>query len=116
MDRGSDHPPNQPVGDLGRQISADPRVLPLPSPPADEIVALIEPLQEKRNVARIVLEIRIHGYDHVAARLLKSGLHGCGLAKVAPQLHDPDRRKPVPETLESGNRLVAAAIIHKDPF
>src|SRR5207247_10157417 len=103
-------------GDLRSRIATGPDVLPASHPATNQVVALFKLLQETGKIAGMVLEIRIHSSADTTGGLLKSRLHGCGLPEVAPQLHDPYRRKPVLEPPQYRNRVIAAAVIHKDPL
>ena len=47
-------------------------------------------LDKSRNVARIVLEVGIHGNDDVAACKIKAGSHSGSLTEVPSELNDFD--------------------------
>ncbi len=45
--------------------------------PADHVVALVEPLEEAGHLLRRILEVGVHGEDHIASRRGQAG-HQCG--------------------------------------
>ena len=53
------------------------------SPAADDIVALIQLLNNERNVLRIILQVGIHRNNDLSSRMLESGGQRRGLAEVA---------------------------------
>ena len=67
--------------------------MPIGSPTGHEVQVLDKQAGDQAwNVARIVLQIAIHGHDNVAASGVDAGLHGRGLTKVAGKAQHPDVR------------------------
>jgi len=63
---------------------------------------------------RIVLEIAVHGDNHLAARIVKAGSERGGLAKVAAQLNHHHPRIQSGDLFEQQKGAVRAGVIHKD--
>ena len=63
---------DQPVGDARRQLAGERRVLAVLAPAGDDVVALLELVEQARDVGRIVLEVGVHRDDDVAARARRS--------------------------------------------
>lgn len=53
------------------------------SPAADDIVALIQLLNDERNVLRIILQVGIQRNNDLSSRMLEAGSQRCCLAEVA---------------------------------
>ena len=108
--------PDQPVGELRRQLAQPEAVLPLVAPAGDDVeVFRQQALHQARDVARVVLQVAVHRDDDVAGGGVDAGLHRGGLAEVARELHHADvvaDRAGV--AAQGGGRRVAAAVVDDD--
>ena len=73
---------HQPVGHPGRELAHDRIVHPVFAPAAGDVEAFVDLLQQRRNIFRSMLQIAIHGDDHVAFGFVETGRQGSGLAEV----------------------------------
>src|SRR5262245_57056609 len=96
--------------------SLEERVLALLFPAADEVVALVEPVQHARNIVRVVLQIRVEGEDDFATRDLEPCLQGCCLPKTTSQLDEHDMWVAREQLGAECNRTVGATVVDKDDF
>src|ERR1700723_3055588 len=79
---------HQPVG-AARGNAAHPEIVDaILAPAANNIVALGNFFEKKRNVGGIVLQVAVHGDDIFASGMIESGSEAGRLAKVAAQLND----------------------------
>ena len=76
---------HEPVGDARRNLAGYGIIHPLFAPTAGDVESLIDFLQEGGNIFRSVLQIAVHGDDHLAAGLVKAGRESGRLSEVAPQ-------------------------------
>src|ERR1700690_1071458 len=77
---------HEPVG-AARWDAAQPEIVDaILAPAADDVVALGNFFEKKRNVGGIVLQVAVHGDDVFAARMVESGGEAGGLSEVAAQL------------------------------
>ena len=86
--------------------------------PADDGVGLCRRGQQARDVAGVVLEIRVDGDHHIGSNAAESGPEGGGLAKV---LLEPDeegprmvRRAAMHHLEDAGAALVRGAVVAED--
>ena len=77
---------DDPVGDPRRQ-HAHGVVLPVLAPAADDVVALVELLEQARDVVRIVLQVAVHEDEDLAAAVVDPRLHRGRLPEVAAEAH-----------------------------
>ncbi len=84
--------------------------------PDHDVVALVHELEKLRNIARIVLQVAVHGDDHVTARGLYARRHCGGLPVVASELHHAHARILLGKTHGNGERAVAAAVVDEHHF
>src|SRR5207247_7801935 len=70
---GVEHPREGPPGH---------RVATLRLPAGDEVEALLELGEQVRDLGRVVLEVPVHGHDHLAVRVSEAGGQRRGLAEV----------------------------------
>src|SRR5205823_5467956 len=80
------------VGDDRRHAAREERILPLLAPPADDVIAALEQIDERRDVARIVLQIAVGGDDDAAARMVEAGGKRRRLTEVAAEADDAQAR------------------------
>jgi len=83
-------PADHPVGDDGWDLTGHELVLAFVAPADHDIEALPDLFQEQGDVARVVLEIAVHGDDDLAAGVLDAGDHGRGLAVVLTEADHPE--------------------------
>ena len=77
------------IGQFGRYFAQPKPVLPVLPPTGHQVQRFRQqPVDQALNIARVVLQITVHGDDDVAARRINAGLHRCSLLEVAQQ---PDR-------------------------
>ncbi len=91
-------------------------VAPRVTPAADQIVALFNFLQEAGNLFGVVLQIPVHGNDHVAAREIESRLQRGRLSKIPPQAHDIHAAIVLVNVGKYLEGIIAAAVVHKNQF
>ena len=101
-------------GDLAQQQS----ILPVLAPAGHQVqVFLQQAIDHAWNVDRVVLQVAVHGHDHVTACSIEARLHCRGLLEVSHQLDDPHMRsvrcRAAPEL---GGRGVGAAIVDEQDF
>jgi hypothetical protein len=110
LDRHAGDLADQPVGDLRGDLAGYQLVLAVEAPADHDVVALVDLGEEVLDVARVVLQVAVHGDEDPAARLLDAGGHGGGLAVVAAEVDDAhprvaagdvDRDSSVPSRLPS---------------
>ena len=90
LDGDARDPADHPVGDDGWDLTGHELVLALVAPADHDIEALPDLFQEQGDVARVVLEIAVHGDDDLAAGVLDAGDHGRGLAVVLTEADHPE--------------------------
>ena len=81
---------DQPVGDGRGDAAGQETVPPLPPPAADDVIALLDLGDEKRDVVGIVLQVGVQADDDVAAGVVEAGDQGRRLAEIFPQADDLD--------------------------
>jgi hypothetical protein len=102
--------PQHPVDHARGQRPAE-RILPNTTPPARDVVARLNRLDEPRDVLRGVLQVAVHGHDDVAAPTRKPRMHGWMLAEVALEPNRADSRIVAVQTLERGERPIRRAVV-----
>src|SRR6476660_2493093 len=76
---------HQPVG-ATRWNAAEPEIIDAaPAPATDNVVAVGNLLQKKRDIGRIVLQIAVHGDNVFAAGMIETGGKSRCLAKISAQ-------------------------------
>ncbi len=107
---------HQPVG-TARGETAEPEIVDaILAPSADDVIALGNFLEEKRNVGRIVLQIAVHGDDVFAASVIETGGEACGLAEVAAQFDDGHPAIDGCDFTKQGEGSIDGAIVDEDHF
>lgn len=116
MDAG--HPGNQLVGDLRRNLAQEQAVLAVLAPAGDQVEVFVQqPGDHARNVDRVILQVAVHGHDHVAARRIDAGLHCRRLLEVAGQFDNAYVRAVLLGRLRGAfDRRIAAAVIDQHQF
>jgi hypothetical protein len=107
------HTPDQPVGCAGRHAARCP-VLTVLTPAADDVIALVDLLEQTRDVAGVVLQIPVHQNDHVSRGVVEACRQGGRLPEIAPELDELESRIAGAEgggALEGG---VAAPVVDHD--
>ena len=112
------HAGDQAIGDLRWNLAQEQAVLAVLAPAGDEVEILVEQAgHHARDVDRVVLQVAVHGHDHVAARRVEAGLHGGRLFEVAGQFDDTDVRAVFTGALQAAiHRRIAAAVIDQHQF
>src|SRR6185312_856142 len=105
--------PEHPVDHARGQRTAE-RILPNAAPPARDVVARLNRLDEPRDVLRSVLQVAVHRHDDVAAPTRKPGMHRGMLAEVAFEPNRADTRIAAVQALERGKRPVRRAVVDED--
>src|SRR6185369_3648640 len=105
---------DQPVGRHRRDAPADEIVLAVVPPARDEVAALFEPGDQARDVARIVLAVRVERDDDVTGRPFEPGSNRRRLAEVAPEAYDAHVRVLVADATQRLERSVARAVVDVD--
>ena len=83
-------------------------------PAAHHVVALLERLEEARDLLREVLEVRVERDQDLAARRVEPRLQRRGLAVVARQVDHAQARLPLEIRPHHRQRVVPAAVVHED--
>ena len=107
---------HQPVGDLRRHAARPQVVHALLAPAADDVVAFVELREQLRNFLGRVLQIAVHGDDHLAGGGVESGGERGRLPVVARKADRAHVRVARRQHLERLRRAVAAAVVHVDDF
>ena len=105
---------NQPVADPRRNLTQEEMVLTAGPQAQDGIVTLLQLVQQTSDVGRVVLEVAVHGDQHLAARPVNAGLQGRRLAEVAPQPDHLDPGVRGRQLLQNGKGTVHTAVVHED--
>jgi hypothetical protein len=112
--RDAREPGGEPVGDARGETARHPGVRSLAPPPADQVVPFGQLLQQPRDIARIVLQIPIHGDDDLSPSVIEP----CGqcrrLSEVPTQAQHMNARIPFVEAHEPLIRPIRAPIVHED--
>ncbi len=111
LDRHAGDLGNQPVCDHRRNLAGDQPVLAIESPANDDVVALVDLREEVHDVLRIILQIAVHGDEHLAAGLLDARCHRGCLPVVPPEIHDAYPRVCTRNLDGAVQRAVVAAIV-----
>jgi hypothetical protein len=104
----------QPVRHLRGQQTLDRIVVALLAPAADHVVTLVELRDERRDVRRVVLQVRVQGNDHVAPGVRETRAQGSGLPEVPSETDHADPWIRRLEALEILETAVGAAIVDED--
>ena len=106
-----------PVVELGREVLGELVVLAVLLPAAHDVVAvLLDHLVKLRDLVGGVLEVGVHGDDHVALGLLESAVERGGFAVVAAELDAVHGGVGLGEFGDAVPRTVVAAVIHHYHF
>ena len=107
-------PRDQGVGDLRGEPPRPERILPVVAPAAHDVVALLELVDQPRDVRRVVLAVPVEGDDERAAGQVEAGRQRGGLAEVRAKLHDAERRQLDRELAEARARRVRRSVVDDD--
>ena len=107
---------HQPVRRAAGNLPRQPMVAPRHAPAAYQVVALLNSLQEFRNLRGIVLQVAVHGDNHFAAREVEPGLERRRLPEIPPQPHHIHPPVVLENIFEHFVGFVAAAVVHKNNF
>src|SRR5499426_740119 len=115
VDRDSRRARHQLVRDPRRKRSQE-TVLAVLTPAADHVVTFFELRQKSRDVFRLMLQIAVHGDDHVAFGVIESGGQRRGLAEISAQSDACHARVEGGDLSQNRRRAIGAAVINKDQF
>ena len=104
---------NETVGDEARKLAAHGLVLAVLAPAGDDVVPLVELLQHRGDVGRVVLQVGVERDDDAGARVVDAGGECRGLPVVATKAHEAHpgaRRAASPRTLNEPSRLPSSTI------
>jgi hypothetical protein len=89
-----------------------------PLPPAgDHVVALVELVEQQRDVdLRVGLQVGGEEHDHVATGLAEAAVERLGQAQVAALAHQPDARLDLGGGRHHGGGVVGGAVVDVDQF
>src|SRR5579859_2566598 len=116
MQVGPTHSRDETIGYPGGQLAAQTRVLAMLAPATDNIVALVQLLQETRNIYRVVLKIAIHENQHLAGAMMNTGRNGGGLPIVTTEPDNVRARVRCCQFAQLLKGIIATAIINVDDF
>ena len=105
---------DQPVGDARGQGSIDEPISSFAAPAADDVVALVEARQQRRDIERVVLQVAVERHDDVGARHVKAGRKRRGLPVVLTKAGHPEFRECRGLLGEQAKSAVGAAVIDTD--
>ncbi len=111
LDRHARHVADQPVGDARGNLARDQLVLAVVAPADDQVEAGVDLLEQQRDIGRVVLQVAVHGDEHVAVRVLDACGHRRSLAVVATELDDAQPRIALRDRGRDRDRVVPAAVI-----
>ena len=94
-----------------RRTSPSCRFLP---PPNHDVVALPELGDERGDIRRVILEIRVQRHDHVTSAVLEASAHRRGLSEVPPEANHPYMLVSLSELHEHFKGAIHAAVVHVD--
>ena len=106
-------PGNDPVGHSRRNFTEQETILAIFAPAVDHVIPCVKFFQQPGNIGRIVLAIRIHRHDDLAASVVKTGRKGGRLPKIAAKADCPDLRKRLLQSFHFPVAAVAAAIVNE---
>ena len=109
-------PVADPVGDSRRHAPHEAVALGPVHAPAGRGVPVIEVREQRRDVPRIVLEVRVHHDDAAAARRLEPGIGRRRLAAVRLEPHQAHALVALVERADDLGATVAAAVVHEHHF
>ena len=107
---------HQPVGQLRRQPARPEVVDALLSPPADDVVPVVQLCEQRRNFLGRVLQVAVHRDDDVAGGRVESSREGGGLAVIPRQVDHPHARIALGHDGERRRRPVGASVVDVDDF
>ena len=103
------------VDDLGGQGAEQAVVVhPALAPAAHHVEALLDLGDQLGDLLGRVLQVGVHGHDHLAAGHGEGAEDGRVLAVVAVEFHDADPGLAPGDVLEHGQAAVAAAVVGED--
>jgi hypothetical protein len=105
---------HDPVGAARGDAAEDEIVGTVGAPAADDVVAFFEACNEVGDLVGIVLEVAVHGDEHVALGVVEASGERGGLAEVAAELDDEDARVDGGDLFEQAVGAVARAIVDED--
>src|SRR5688572_2068767 len=111
LDRLVAEPVAGPVGDPRRGAAYEAVAVAAMGAPPRHRVPAVEMREQRRDVVRVVLEIRIHGDDQTAAGGLEPRVGGRRLARVGLQPDEANPRVGVAEASDDLGTPVAAAVV-----
>src|SRR5437870_10235117 len=89
-------------------------VLAVHPPPADDVEALVELVEEPGDVGRVVLRIAVKGDDDAAAGEVEAGRHRGRLPEVPPELDHLHPMVAVCNRRYAGEGQIATSIVDED--
>src|SRR5262249_14858415 len=99
MQGNARYPGNQPVGGDRGQASRKRRVPPsLDAPATDQVIALVQALQQLRDICWIILAVAVDSDNDVAAGVADPARESSGLTRIARQSEYTDMRVPLAES------------------
>src|SRR5262245_21643760 len=113
VDRDSRRARHQLVRDPRRKRAQE-AVLAVLTPATDHVVTFFELRQKARDVFRLMLQVAVHGDDHVALGVIESGGQRRCLAEIAPQPYACHARIERGDLPEDHRRAICAAVIDED--
>ena len=105
---------HQPVGDHGGHTAREVGVVTVLAPTADHVVALGHLVQQERDADRVVLQVGVHGDDHIAARVVETGGEGRSLSEIAPEGDDAPARIAAVDLAQPRQAAIRAAVVDDD--
>src|SRR5215469_1173918 len=105
---------HHPVRHARRQTPKPEIVDALLAPPAYDVIALGDLLEEHRDVVRVVLQVPVHGNDVLAAGVVEASRQAGGLPKVPPQLHHRHPAVHRRDFTKQRERAILRAVIYQD--
>jgi hypothetical protein len=105
---------HHPVGDARGQAARPVAIDAVGAPAAGDVVALGELGEQLRQIFRRMLQVAVHGDDHLAQGVIEAGGERGRLAVVAGQFDDADGGIAGAEAAQRQVAAVAAAVIDED--
>lgn len=91
-------------------------VLSIFTPAGTDVKALVQLGQHPGNVARVILQVAIHGDHDFPRGEVEPSHHRGGLAVVAAKVNDFDAGVFACEAIEDFLTAIVASVVHKDQF
>ena len=107
-------PRDDPVRHHRRQPARQERVLPVLPPAADDVGALLDQLDQRRDVRGVVLQVAVRRHDQRPARVRKPGGERRRLTEIPPEPDHPHARVRAWRSASSAKAVVRAAVVDRD--